>query len=310
MTKLDSLLLKFTEHLKVKGFSERTVESYTQNVRLFLEFLDELNVTNIAEADRRVIQDYQARVYLSAYRGKPLSPATQSHRLICVRAFFQYLLKSGTVLHDPTSSLDLPKNLKSLPKGILSKKEIGALLGVPDLETIRGIRDRAILEIFYSTGIRAGELCSLTLNDLDLKNSELRINKGKGGKDRIVPLGELACDFLEMYLREARPKLAASNQPLLFVNQSGRKFTRSYLHSMIKRYAKKAGLPVTGPHALRHTCATHLLKGKADIRQIQELLGHESIATTQRYTRLEIADLKRVLKRHHPRERGEIETGV
>ena len=308
MTKLESLLLKFTEYLKVTGFSERTVDSYTQSIRYFLDFLAGLGIENIAEVDRRTIQDYQARVYLSTWRGKPLAPSTQSHRLICVRTFCQYLLEAGIILHDPTASLQLPKTPKQLPKGILSKKEIGALLSVPKLTTERGMRDRALLEVFYATGIRSSELCRLTLNDLDLRNGELRVNQGKGGKDRVVPMGEVACDFLELYLREARPKLAASDQPLLFVNQSGRKLTRSYLHCIIKRYAKKAGLPTTGPHALRHTCATHLLKGKADIRQIQELLGHESIATTQRYTRVEIADLKRVLKRHHPRERGEIET--
>jgi integrase/recombinase XerD len=308
MMKLDSLLLKFTEYLKISGFSPRTIESYTQNVRYFLDFLTELKIENIAEVDRRLLADYQARVYLSTYRGKPLAAGTQRGRLVPVQHFYQYLLKAGVVLHDPTSKLDLPRTPKQLPKNILTKKEIGALLGMPKLTTARGIRDRAILEVFYSTGIRVSELINLTVHDLDLKNQELRINKGKGNKDRIVPLGENACDFLEMYLRESRPKFAPLGQNLLFVNKSGRKFSRSHLHCMINRYAKKAGLATTGPHAIRHTCATHLLKGKADIRQIQELLGHACISSTQIYTRVEISDLKKVLRRYHPREKGEIET--
>lgn len=308
MTKLDSLLLKFTEYLKINNFSPRTVESYTQNIRYFFDFLAELKIENISEADRRLLADYQARVYLSAHRGKPLAAATQRGRMIAVRHFYQYLLKAGIVLHDPTGKLDLPRIPKQLPKNILTKKEIGALLGMPKLTTARGIRDRAILELLYSTGIRASELINLTVHDLDLKNQELRINKGKGSKDRIVPLGETACDFLEMYLRESRPKFAPSGQSLLFVNKSGRKLGRSHLHCLINRYAKQAGLATTGPHALRHTCATHLLKGKADIRQIQELLGHACISSTQIYTRVEISDLKKVLKRYHPREKGEIET--
>ena len=307
MEKLDLLLLKFIENLKNRGFSERSIPNYEQNVKLFLDYLKELKVRNIAEADRRVLTDYQTRVYLTSFRGKPLAPATQQLRLSCVRTFYQYLLKAGIVNYDPSSNLELPKTPKQLPKGILSKKEIGALLSVPDLETTRGTRDRAILEIIYSTGIRASELCNLNLNDLDLSSGELRINKGKGGKDRIVPLGKVACDFLEFYLREARPKLAAPNQPLLFVNRSGRKFSRSHIHNLIMRYGKKMALETTGPHAIRHTCATHLLKGKADIRQIQEILGHASIGTTQRYTMVEISDLKKVLKRCHPREKGEIE---
>ena len=308
MTRLDSLLLKFTEYMKINHFSPRTIESYTRNIRYFLDFLAELKIENIAEADRRLLADYQARVYLTAHRGKPLAATTQRTRIIAVRHFYQYLVKAGAVLHDPTSKLDLPRIPKQLPKNILTKKEIGALLGIPKLTTARGIRDRAILELLYSTGIRASELINLTVHDLDLKNQELRINKGKGSKDRIVPLGESACDFLVMYLRESRPQIAPPGQSLLFVNQSGRKFGRSHLHSLINRYAKKAGLSTTGPHALRHTCATHLLKGKADIRQIQELLGHACISSTQVYTRVEISDLKRVLRRYHPREKGEIET--
>jgi integrase/recombinase XerD len=309
MDKLDFLVLKFTEYLKVNGYSERSIPDYTRNVKLFINYLRELKIENIAEADRKVLMDYQVKVYLETFKGKPITTATQKNRLTAVRTFFRYLLKTGQVLYDPSSDLNMPKRPKLLPKNILTKKEIGELLSAPNLETLLGIRDRAILETFYSTGIRVSELCNLTLNDMDLNNGELRVNKGKWNKDRVVPLGELACDYIEFYLREARSKLTDTTQDILFVTKSGRKFRSTTLSYLISRYGKRTGLTKsTSPHALRHSCATHLLKGKADIRYIQQILGHASIETTQLYTKVEITDLKQVLKRCHPRERKEIET--
>jgi integrase/recombinase XerD len=309
MDKLDILQLKFIESLKAANYSPRSIRLYGNCAKPFLGFLRELGITNIAEVDRRIIQDYQTRVYLSTYKGKPLAPSTQKGRLTYVRVFFQYLLKTGQVLYDPTGSITMPKQPSELPRGILSKKEIGRLLAVPNLETPLGIRDRAIMELLYATGIRASELCSLTLYDIDLNEGELRVNQGKGGKDRVIPLGEVACDYLEIYLNEARPKLAPTGSNQLFLSRNGRKLDYSYLGYLVRKYSRKARLEKrTTPHALRHTCATHLLKGKADIRQIQKILGHSSLLTTQRYTKVEIGDLKRVIKKCHPRERKEIET--
>jgi integrase/recombinase XerD len=309
MTKLELLHLKFTEHMKVIGFSDRTIPDYAHNVKLFLDYLQELKIENITEVDRQCVRDYQARVYLQTYRNRPLSPATQRARLGCVKTFCQYLLKGGLVLYDPTSGLEMPKRPNQLPRNILSKKEIGQLLSKPNLETPLGIRDRAYLEVFYSTGIRVSELCNLKLNDIDLKGGELRVNLGKNKKDRVVPLGEVASDYLEFYLNEARPKLTTTSQDILFVSKNGLKMHYTTVSKLIHNYGKKAGLkrPVS-PHSLRHTCATHLLKGKADIRHIQAILGHEHLSSTQIYTRVEITDLKQVLKRSHPRERREIET--
>jgi integrase/recombinase XerD len=307
MDKLDFSLLKFTEYMKVNNFSERTVTSYSQNIRYFLNYLKEIGIQNIIEVDRKVITDYQSRVYLESYKGKPLSPGTRQHRLTCIRTFYRYLIKAGIVNYDPLSFIDLPKIADELPRNILSKKEVGAILSQPDLETPLGIRDRAIMEIFYSTGIRTSELCNITLNDLDLRNSELKV-KGKNSKDRMIPLGEVVSDYLELYLKEARPKLADSSQLYLFVSRNNKKLRRFYVSTLIKSYADKAGIKkLITPHSFRHSFATHLLKGKADIRKIQELLGHSSITTTQRYTRVEISDLKQVLKRSHPRERREID---
>jgi integrase/recombinase XerD len=189
---------------------------------------------------------------------------------------------------------------------VLTKKEVARLLGKPDSSTVFGMRDRAILELLYSSGIRVSELTGLALEDLDLRGGELRV-LGKGNKERLVPIGEVACDYLGVYLKASRPALAPPRERTLFVTARGKRFQATNLVAIVREYGRRAGIHkrVT-PHALRHTCATHLLKGKADIRQIQRILGHASIATTQRYTKVEITDLKEVLRRCHPRERKEI----
>jgi integrase/recombinase XerD len=309
LEKLDCLLLKFKEQLKTKGFSERSIASYEQNVRYFLNYLKELEITNINEVDKRLLLQYQTFVHTETHKEKPLSSSTQSVRLIAVRSFYSYLLKYGYILRDHSQDLNLPKQPNQLPRDILTKKEIGKLLSAPDLETPLGIRDRTILEVLYSTGIRTTELCNLTITDIDLNHGELRVNLGKGAKDRIVPLGEMASEYLELYLKESRPKLVKDHQNLLFITKNGEQIKRSYLSYIVKKHCQEAGLTkIISPHALRHTCATHLLKGKADIRHIQAILGHATIASTQKYTRVEITDLKQVMKRCHPRCRKEIET--
>jgi integrase/recombinase XerD len=309
MDKFDSLILKFANYLKVNGFSNRTIDGYKTNLQYFFNYLESIGIKNIAEVDRKTIMAYQTEVYLQTYKDKPITTSTQQHRLTAIKTFYRYLLKNGYVLYDPSASLEMPRQAETIPRDILTKKEIALLLSIPDLETPLGIRDRAIMELLYVTGIRTTEACNLTLNDLDLSTSELRINLGKNKKDRIVPLGEVACDYLELYLKEARPQLLKDPKQLaLFITKNGCKMNRQYVSRIIRDYNKEAGIKkkIT-PYSFRHTCATHLLKGKADIRHIQQILGHESITTTQRYTRVEIADLKQVLKRCHPRERKEID---
>lgn len=301
------LLHKFKEHMQARGFSNRTIPDYLRNVEFFLIYLDEVGVTEIEEVDRLIMADYQVRLLDQTYRDKPLGATAKNKRLGAVRCFFQLLLKSGRVSHDPTGDLELPKRPKNLPRNILTKKEMGKLLAVPDLSTPLGLRDRAILEVFYSTGIRVSELCALTVGEIDTARGELRVTKGKNAKDRIVPLGEVACDYLDLYLRKSRPKLAGPSQAALFVTKSGRAFRYTNLSYLISLCGKKAGLKKhISCHSLRHTCASHLLQGKADIRYIQEILGHRSLATTQIYTKVEIADLKKVHRKCHPRERKEV----
>jgi integrase/recombinase XerD len=303
----ETLLIKFEEYMQSRGFSARTVPDYLHNVKLFLEYLEGVGVMAIGEVDRALVADYQIRLLDQTYRDKPISSVTKLRRLSTVRCFCGYLVKSGVLAADPTADLELPKRPKSLPKNIPTKKEMGKLLALPDLSTPLGIRNRAILEVFYSNGIRVSELCNLRLKDIDTYQGELRVDQGKNAKDRVIPLGEVACDYVDLYLREARPKLAAAGQTTLFVTKNGRPFRYTTLSYLISCWGRKAGLskPIAS-HSLRHACATHLLLGKADIRYIQEILGHASLATTQIYTKVEIADLKKVHQRCHPRERREV----
>jgi integrase/recombinase XerD len=303
----ETLLVKFKEYMQAREFSPRTVTDYRHDARVFLEYLETIGVTEISEVDRAMVADYQIRLLDQTYRDRPITTVTRLKRLTTLRCFCNYLVRRGQLAADPTADLELPKRPKSLPKNILTKKEMGKLLELPDLNTPFGIRDRAIMEVFYSTGIRVSELCNLTLNDIDLAGGELRVNQGKNAKDRVVPLGEVACDYLNLYLRNARSQLAASGQNLLFVTKNGRRFHCTDLSHLVARYGQKAGLKKRiACHSLRHTCATHLLQGKADIRHIQEILGHASLATTQIYTKVEIADLKKVHRRCHPREQKEV----
>ena len=301
------LLASYHERLEARGFSPRTIPEYLRNVERFLRYLETLGIFKIPQVDSRIIAAYQVSLLEEKYRDHPLSAVTKLRRLSTVRSFFQYLLKAGVVSVDPPPELDLPKRGRTLPKNILSKKEVAKLLSLPDLSTPLGIRDRAILETFYSTGIRVSELCNLKLIDVDTVRGELRVTKGKNAKDRVVPIGEIAGDYLELYLTKARRFLAPVSQPILFVTKSGKKFHYTTLSHLVIRYGKKAGLKKqVGAHSLRHTCASHLLKGKADIRHIQEILGHASLATTQVYTKVEISDLKKVHHRCHPREKKEV----
>jgi len=301
-------LVKFGQHLAAQGFGELSVPDYIRNTGMFLEYLRSMGIERLTDVDRKAMAAYQLEVAFQTHRGKVLSHSTQRKRLTCVRQFFQYLLKEDAVLFDPTSDLEFPKLNDQLPRDILTKREIGELLSEADPQSILGLRDRSMLEVLYSTGIRVSELAGLTLDDLDLRNAELKV-LGKGKKERIVPLGEVVKDYLERYLAHSRPLLTGPDERNLFVSSRGRKFYYSNISFIVRNYGKRAGIKKhVSPHGLRHTCATHLLQGRADIRQIQKILGHVSIATTQRYTRVEITDLKKVLRRCHPRELHQIVT--
>jgi integrase/recombinase XerD len=214
--------------------------------------------------------------------------------------FFKYLATENLILTDPAATLELPKEPKRLPRNILTAHEVKKILEAIDTKAVRGIRDRAIIETLYSSGLRATELANLTLNCLNLKEGYLTIENGKGGKDRVVPLGKIACHWIEQYL-EVRPQIP---DPTLFLTmlKPPRPLSREVIAEICAARAGQAGVKkkVTS-HTWRHTCATSMLKGGADIRYVQELLGHASLKTTQIYTKVTIQDLKKVHSRCHPR---------
>jgi len=306
------VIARFVEHMQVLAWSHRTIDSYRSHLGVLLDYLDEqTDVEDLTAITPEVLHAYQTHLYgFTGENGRGLSIATQAARLSVVRSFFRHLVKSDVLLYDPSSGLELPKRKGILPRSILSKQEMARLLSAPDATTSLGLRDRTMIEVLYSTGIRNAELRALQLYDLDLDRGLLRVNEGKNAKDRVVPLGEAACTWLREYLTEARPKLLHARgaegaaEPTVFLSKNGKRLVPLGLLYPLKKHAQAAGIERTvTPHTLRHTFATHLLAGRADIRHIQAMLGHASVATTQIYTRVEVTDLKAVHRRCHPRER-------
>ncbi len=306
--KMDLLLARFVEAMAAWNWSKRTIPSYEQNVRVFLDWLDhETDVADLGAVTGETLTSYQTAL-LSAQKfdGERLAVGTQHTRLTAVKSFFRFLAREGRLLSNPAAQLALPKKRRALPQALLTPKEAIRLLEAPDTKTPMGLRDRAILEVLYATGIRNAELRALTLTDFDPAAGTLSVRGGKGDKDRVVPLGPIASAVLGDYIAQARPRLAKRTGVLgLFVTRNGWSLDTLAVINVVRRAAAAAGIkkPIR-PHRLRHACATHMLKGGADIRHIQKLLGHASLQTTQIYTQVEISDLKAVHRRFHPRERG------
>ena len=302
------LIGKFREHMSMTGYADRSVADYPAHLKFFLAFLAADHVATLGEITPDVVYRYQMHLYRQKWKERPLSLATQSGRLVVLKAFFRYLFKRGEVLADPTARTQLPKCPRHLPRSVMTTKDVRKILQAPNADRPLGLRDKAILELLYSTGIRNSELRSLAVYDVDIQNQELRVRGGKGGKDRVVPTGEIAARCVDAYVKTARPRLLAQGEDpaarsLLFVSCGGKRITMSNLVDLVRKYARRAKLtkPVT-PHAFRHTCATHMLHRRAGLRHVQELLGHRSLSTTQRYTHVDAGDLKREHKRTHPRE--------
>jgi integrase/recombinase XerD len=233
-----------------------------------------------------------------------LSPATQRAYLDAVRGFFAWLGRRGVILENPARGLPSPKVVR-LPRRVLSEAEARRLVNAPSPWTVFGLRDRAILETLYGTGIRRGECVRLDVTDVDLGQGLLVVRSGKGKKDRLVPIAGRAALALDRYLRESRLELVKdSRETALFLSKYGRRPSPDRVNALVRKYARAAGLESVFPHALRHSFATHLLKEKASIRHVQELLGHKSLHATAVYTRVGVRDLREVLERAHPRERA------
>ena len=294
---------------------ERTVIEYVAHVRAFLAWAEAKGLT-LAGMKREDLVAYQSELFaLRRGDGKPYSAGFQANRFSALKSFFGFLTRRQLVLHDPMAGLERPRLETRLPRTILTPREARKIIEAPSTRTPLDLRDRAILETLYATGIRASELIQLSPFDVDTEERMLRVVRGKGGKDRNVPLTPPAAAAIERYLAHGRPVLLAATRTgsgvyptkaskRLFVSPRGGVLYRATLDKIVRRWAREAGVKkrVTA-HTFRHSVATHLLKHGADIRHIQALLGHESLTTTERYTHVEISDLQAVVRRAHPRGR-------
>jgi integrase/recombinase XerD len=294
---MDQLLDLFFNYLSVeRGLSNNTLTAYSRDLLDATRFLKESGVSEWEEVSTQHLANY-----LQAC-GETLSERTRARRIAALRAFFRFLEIQGKLTQNPAARLQFPKAGLSLPK-VLSSAEVQALLDRPDATKPLGMRDKAMFELMYASGLRVSELTELTLQQVRLDHGYL-IVRGKGDKERLVPIGELASDALKDYLESARPGLirGKANPPEVFVNNRGQKLTRQGVWKLIKQYAVQAGIQQNlTPHMLRHSFATHLLENGADLRSLQAMLGHANISTTQIYTHVTRTRLKEIHAKFHPR---------
>ena len=283
-----------------RGLSEHTLAAYRRDLQALASWAGSQDgVAGRGDLDRLSRADLQA--YLGEQLARGRSPRSAARSLSCLRNFYRYLLREGLCFHDPTLELEGPKQGRPLPK-TLSERDVEALLSAPDLDDALGFRDRCMLEVLYACGLRVSELVGLTLNQVSLNQGVLRV-LGKGGKERLVPIGEEALHWLQRYLRDARRELlGARASEVLFPSRRGTLMTRQTFWHRIKQHARRADIRVpVSPHVLRHAFATHLVNHGADLRVVQLLLGHSDLSTTQIYTHVARARLRSLHERHHPR---------
>jgi integrase/recombinase XerD len=291
------------EALSVKAFSATTRPGYRRSLRDLLVWLsEEHGITDLAHVTRDVVTAYRLHLQsCSSIKGAPYAASTQVNALKALRFFFSWLFKTGRVLTDPTLHLPNPRRPQPLPRPLKVSEVARLIVSLP--KTTLGLRDRALIELLYGTGMRRAEAAGLRLDDVDLEQRAILIRCGKGGKERIVPLGKKAREVLIDYLEHSRVRLLRGEDPgALFLGCAGKGLSISYLTARLRILGLRSGVKAR-PHILRHSCATHLLKGHADIRHIQRLLGHASLKTTETYTKVEVSDLREVIQRCHPRER-------
>jgi len=301
----------YFKRLEVLGYSPETIGSHQWRLKFFLEYLEAVGVKEPSQITPIHIRNYQTNLFERLNKQGKADCATSRNNLLKVaRRFTKFLLEEDLVTEDPGETVDYAIEPKRLPRYVLTEAEVKRLLEAPDLSTALGYRDRTILEVFYSSGIRRSELINLKLADIDLDAGLLRVNAGKGNKDRMVPLGKIAVKFLKGYVKEVRPRLVKDpKDDHVFLSLQGRKICKCMLGLRLKDYLKKAGIEKDiSIHNLRATCATHCLRGKKrgeqmHPRHLMELLGHSSMETLNPYLAVSIADLKEVHGRCHPRER-------
>jgi len=305
--KLDELLHHFQDGLQIRNYSARTVSDYGYNLGLLFRFLDQRQISDIQSVIPATLAEFRRWVYYQPTKqGTPRGVVNQNGILAAIKSFCHFLKTEGYLARDPAEGIEYAREPHSLPRNVLTPQEAKRIIESVDTTTVLGYRDRTILEVLYATGIRNEELRNLTTADVNLEEGLLRVNHGKGAKDRVTPLGQMASRFLETYINGIRPQLLGGRHAsALFLSYQGNPIDAHSVGDLVKRHAGLAKVKkhVT-PHVWRHTCATHLVQNNANLRHVQDLLGHGSLATTERYLRLTIADLKEAHAKFHPREQA------
>ena len=300
---LVAMMRLYLEATAARGCSPWTVRGIETALSELILWCQERGVIKAAEVTKPMLERYQRHLYRQQQAdGRPLSFRTQAWKLSYVRLFFRWLTRQNLVPWNPASEIELPKIPKTLPRSVLSVEEAERVLALPDVATPWGLRDRAILETFYSTGMRRRELVGLHVWDVDFERGTVMIREGKGRKDRVVPIGERALAWIAKYLADVRPEIAAAHDDgTLFLSYHGAGLNADVLTTIVRGYIDKADVGKKGScHVFRHTAATLMLEGGADIRYIQQMLGHAELSTTQLYTRVSIAKLKAIHDATHP----------
>ena len=297
----DSHLAGFLEVMQVRRYSNATIYNRMKFLKKFFTWLEGTGIRDLREVSPQTVREFQAQLLT-----RHTVLAVHGY-LSALRRFFEYLESTDVLLVNPCENVPLPRRKDRLPRSILSHEQVRRILEAPDQQTKKGIRDLAILETFYSTGLRLEEMARLTIDEVDADRGFVRVNRGKGGKDRVVPLGAKACEAVSRYLRQVRAEWIADQRDeralwLAWV-RGHRPIKKQVISLMVRQYAKRAGITQSAsPHVWRHTCATHLVSSGANIAYAQRLLGHRNLSTTQIYTRVSIPELKATHARSHPRK--------
>lgn len=295
---MQELVQSFLSYLSVeRALAKNTILSYGRDLKKYIKYLEDSKISSLSKSSRKDISDF-----MFLLKDKGLSANSIARNLAAIKVFYRFLVRERILKEDPSGILESPKLWKKIPD-VLSFEEAEALITAPNLREIQGVRDRAVLELMYATGLRVSEAATLKIQDVNLDVGFLRCI-GKGSKERVVPLGKKAAIAVKRYLEKARPKLARNHSEgeVLFLSRLGKAMSRQSLWKVVKRYAKIAKIKKEiRPHILRHSFATHLLEGGADLRSVQEMLGHSDISTTQIYTHIDKNRLKLIHKTFHPR---------
>lgn len=309
-TELRDLVDRYYAWMMATRYSPETVQTYGNDIEWFLRYLEGQGIERIADVTAEIIADYSLRLRQqrnTIHEDRLISLSSVMHRLFSLKQFFGWLMGQMIILVNPTEDMELPRLPARMPQTILTQKEAQRLLDAPELKSPIGYRDKALLEVAYSTGIRVSELFKLKVADFDAKDRTLFVHEGKGAKDRILPLPMIAAGYLKEYIARVRPKFAKTlkhDDGVLFLSYTGHTLNLGHMHDIFRRTTKAAGIDKhVSAMVLRHSIASHLLENGMDIRYIQEFMGHEKLSTTQIYSKVTLAGLRKMYNKSHPKER-------